>query len=198
MTLTYFAAITTFALSMSMSPGPNNLMVAASGANFGFQRTVPHMLGICVGFPVMLAMVGIGLGEVLVALSGVQKVMHLLGSGYLLYLAYRIANAQPSQDPSSTPKPLTFLQAALFQWVNPKAWVMALSTIATFTTTGADSSMQIGAMSLVFFGVALPSVAIWTLFGRVLSRQLKSRGKLDRFNKGMAFLLVLSVALNFM
>ncbi len=173
------------------------MMVAASGANFGFKRTLPHMLGISLGFPVMLIFVGVGADLVVELLPKIQRLMNILGTIYLLYLAYLLANSNSSSEVSSQSRPLSFLQAALFQWVNPKAWVIALSAIASFSTMSTSGYLRVLTLCIVFFFVAFLSVASWTLFGSRLSQILKTPSSLRIFNLFMAFLLVLSVVLNF-
>ena len=114
-----------FAVASSITPGPNNLMLMASGANFGFRRTIPHMVGISLGHAFMVMLVGLGLGKLFDTYPVAQTVLQVLSTGYLLYLAWKIANAAPPQEGVARGKPFTFFQAAAFQWVNPKAWYMA-------------------------------------------------------------------------
>ncbi len=194
--LAWFASATAFAVSMSGSPGPNNTMVTASGATWGFRRTVPHMLGISLGFPAMLLAVSLGLGEVLRALPWLQAALRWIGIAYLLWLAWRIATAEP--DPSGAAaggaRPLSFLQAALFQWVNPKAWVIAIGSVAAYTTgSGAALAAQATLLSAIFVAVTLPIVAGWTLVGVGAARLLRTRRALRAFNLSMAALLVASL-----
>ncbi len=188
------ASIVTFAVSMSISPGPNNLMVTASGANFGFLRTVPHMLGVSVGFPVMLLAVGLGLGQALQAFPQVHEALRYVAVGYLLYLAWRIASAGEPGEAEARGRPFTFLQAALFQWVNPKAWVIALSAIATYTTTvDGEALPQILLIGAVFVVAAFLSLCVWAAFGTLIAGVLTSPRALRAFNLLMAALLVLSL-----
>lgn len=194
---TLISALAPFAIAMSISPGPNNLMVTASAANFGLRRTLPHMIGITVGFPVMLIAVGIGLGGALEALPRLHAVLKYLGAAYLLYLAWRVGAAGGPDEVTGRQTPLSLIQAALFQWVNPKAWIMALSAVTTFTTVGGDAFRQILLISAVFAVVAFPSVAIWAAFGTIIARLLRSRISLRVFNISMALLLVASVVAMF-
>ena len=126
-------ALSAFAFVTSITPGPNNLMLLASGMNYGFARTVPHMLGISVGFGVMCLAVGFGLHELFTRHPVVYEVMKWAGVAYLLYLAWRIATAGVVSDAkgSARGKPLTLWEAAAFQWINPKAWAMAVSAFST-------------------------------------------------------------------
>lgn len=187
------ASIVTFAVSMSISPGPNNLMVTASGANFGFRRTIPHMLGISLGFPVMLLAVGLGIGQVLQAAPQVHEVLRYVAAAYLIYLAWRIATAGGPEAARARGRPFSFLQAAAFQWVNPKAWVIALSAIATYTTADGDAVAQILVIGAVFVVAAFLSLCVWAAFGTVIARFLTSPRALRAFNLAMAALLVLSL-----
>src|SRR5450755_2616091 len=120
-----------FMTSMGITPGPNNILVASSGVNFGFRATIPHMLGITIGYPLMLLIVGIGLAKIFIAVPLTHVILKYIGIAYLLYLAYRIAMASAMGEAQSTPKPLTFMQAAAFQWVNGKAWVISLGAVTT-------------------------------------------------------------------
>ena len=179
-----------FALSMSATPGPNNAMVTASGANWGFRRSVPHMLGISVGFPLMLLTVALGAGGAIRAHPWLHEALRWVGAAYLLWLAWRIAAADPSAgEAQAGGRPLSFLQAALFQWVNPKAWVIALSAVATYTTAWAEAVL----LAAIFLVVTLPVVAGWTLVGVGAARLLRGRAALRAFNWAMAALLLLSL-----
>ena len=184
-------ALTVFALVSSITPGPNNLMLMAAGANFGFRRTVPHMLGIGIGFVFMLGAVGVGLIQVFDAYPISHTILKVVSVIYLLWLAWRIANAAPSGTAEQTARPITFLQAAAFQWVNPKAWTMALTAITVYTP---DRSLYaIALVALVFGAINLPSVSIWTVLGQQMARILTNTRRLRAFNWTMAALLVLSL-----
>lgn len=190
MTLELLTALAAFALVTVITPGPNNLMLMASGTNFGFVRTIPHMLGIALGFPLMVVGVGLGVMQVFDIWPLSYTLLKAACVAYLLYLAWKIANAAPpaSADAEATGKPLTFLQSAAFQWVNPKAWSMALSAI-TLYATGRDLSavLWVGA---VYVGVSAISTTSWTVLGQQLRRVLKNPGRLRVFNRVMAALLV--------
>ena len=202
--LAWLASATAFAVSMSATPGPNNAMVTASGATWGFRRTVPHMLGISLGFPAMLVAVALGAGEVLRARPWLHEALRWAGAAYLLWLAWKIGTAEPeppgaaearAPDRSGGSRPLSFTQAALFQWVNPKAWVIALGAVAAYTTAaGSGLAAQAAVLALVFLLVTLPTVALWTLVGVGAARVLRTRRALRAFNLAMAALLVLSLA----
>lgn len=199
---TWFLSASAFAVAMSATPGPNNTMVVASGATYGFARTVPHMLGIAAGFPVMLIVLGT-VGLPLLTDPRVHMVLKWAGAAYLLWLAWKIASADP--DPSDpvdkAPKaagaggrPLRFVQAALFQWVNPKAWVIAAGALATYTA-GADGTSLTATLALAaLFGiVALPCIGVWTLIGVGTAKVLRTRRAVRLFNLAMAALLVASL-----
>ena len=191
MTYDLLAALALFAFVSSITPGPNNLMLMASGANFGFRRTVPHMLGIGLGFAFMVLMVGAGLIRLFEAWPVTYTAMKLGAVAYLLYLAWKIANAAPAKTGAAAGRPFTFLQAAAFQWVNPKAWAMALTAISAYTP---ERSMAAIALVAVVFGVVnLPSVGTWTVLGQQMARLLRNPAQLRAFNWIMAALLVASL-----
>ena len=186
------AALTLYAFVSSITPGPNNLMLLASGVNYGFRRTLPHMLGIGSGFTVMTALVGFGLAGVFIAWPPARQALTVASVGYLLWLAWKIANAAPPEaNPAARGKPLTFLQAAAFQWVNPKAWSMAL-TAATLYAPDADwpSVLRVAA---VFGAVNLPCVSVWAAVGSALGNWLHDPRRLRAFNIAMAVLLLASL-----
>ncbi|MEO0863441.1 MAG: LysE family translocator [Pseudomonadota bacterium] len=186
--LTAFVA---FAFVSSITPGPNNLMLMASGANFGFRRTIPHMLGIGLGFVFMVVLVGAGLVQVFDAYPVSYAVLRVASVLYLLWLAWKIANAAPVRAGKATGTPMTFLQAAAFQWVNPKAWAMALTAVSVYTP---DNTFRAVALVAVVFGaVNLPSVSCWTLLGQQMARVLTNPARRVAFNWTMAALLVVSL-----
>jgi threonine/homoserine/homoserine lactone efflux protein len=193
MTNELILALAGFAFVTSITPGPNNLMLMASGANFGFRRTLPHMLGISLGHMLMIVLVGLGLNQVFVAFPPLATAMKIASIGYLLFLAWKIANAAPPSEGAAKGKPLTFLQAALFQWVNPKAWFMALTAISVYAPTQEFTSILI--VAAAFASVNLPSVSTWTFMGQQIRHVLTSERRLRMFNWTMATLLVASLAL---
>ncbi len=180
-----------FAFVTSITPGPNNLMLMASGANFGFWRTIPHMLGIGLGFVVLLILIGAGLARVFDAYPAAYVLLKVLAVAYLLYLAWRIASAAAPSADAAAARPLTLLQAALFQWANPKAWSMALTAVTVYAP-----SQSLGALivvALVFGAINVPSVSAWALLGQELRRLLTRPRRLRAFNVTMAVLLVASL-----
>ena len=195
MTLDIFAALVLFAFVTSVTPGPNNFMLLASGVNFGFSRTIPHMLGIGVGFLTLLLGVGFGLGAVLSAYPALHLALKIGGGAYLLYLAWRIAMARSMGDggaKQSDARPMTFLEAAAFQWVNPKAWVMAVTAMAIYTTPQAQF-LSVTLVAVAFAIVNVPCVSIWAGFGVALRGFLADPVRLKWFNIAMGLMLVASL-----
>ncbi len=182
-------ALLVYAFVTSITPGPNNLMLLASGVNFGFARSVPHMLGIGIGFVVLLLAVGLGLGAVLTAFPVLHTALKVAGAAYLLYLAWKIAMARSMDSKGrQDARPLTFLDAAAFQWVNPKAWVMAITAMAVYSNPDRPLwSMLVVAMA---FGIVnLPCVSVWAGFGTGLRGFLSDPMRLKWFNIAMGLLL---------
>lgn len=188
----YFALVI-FAFSAAITPGPNNVMLMSSGLNYGVRKSLPHLFGICLGFPVMVLLIGVGLGSIFEQFPMIHTVIQVLGIVYLLYLAWMIAMTKTHEINSSNAKPLNFWQAALFQWVNPKAWIMATGAIATYTTLNTNIFQQIGIIALIFLITAFPSAATWLFFGANLKRFLQSPKHQKLFNISMALLLVGSI-----
>jgi len=192
MMLETLPALALFAFVTSVTPGPNNLMLMASGANFGFRRTIPHMLGVSLGFVLMAFLVGLGLAGLFQTYPLAQTALEVVSVVYMLWLAWKIANAAAPKDRQAGGTPMTFLQAAAFQWVNPKAWAMAVNAVTLYLP---DRSLWAVALVAVIFGaINLPSVSLWTLIGQQLRRVLTNARRLTLFNWTMAGLLVLSLA----
>ncbi|MDH0685142.1 MULTISPECIES: LysE family translocator [Achromobacter] len=190
--LSLLGPLALFALVSSITPGPNNVMLASSGLNFGFRRSVPHLLGVNLGFTLMIFLVGVGLGSVFQQTPVLYTILKYAGAAYLLYLAWKIATSGPLDEGETRGKPFTFLQAAAFQWVNPKAWVMAVGVVATYTPqNGFFANLVIA--TLVCGIVNLPSIGIWVTFGTALRRVLHRPAAIRAFNVGMALLLVASL-----
>lgn len=186
-------AFVLFAFVSSITPGPNNTMLLATGVNFGVRRSVPHALGISFGFMMMVLAVGLGLGEVFKAWPPLYTVLRYAGAAYLLYLAWKIATSGPvGTAASSAREPLGFWGAAAFQWVNPKAWVMAVGAITTYTPAQGYVTNVI-VIAALFALVNLPSVGVWVMFGSALRNLLQNSRWLMLFNVVMALLLVISL-----
>lgn len=188
-----FAALVVFAFVTSITPGPNNLMLMASGVNFGFRRTIPHMLGIGAGFLSLLLGVGFGLGALLTAWPALHFGLKVAGGAYLLYLAWRIAMSRSlSETNGKSARPMSFLAAAAFQWVNPKAWVMAITAMALYTSPTAPF-LSVIVVAVAFALVNLPSVSTWAGFGVALRGFLADPVRLKWFNIGMGVALAASL-----
>lgn len=188
MSLDLFAALVGFAFVSSVTPGPNNMMLLASGVNFGFRRTVPHMLGIGFGFASLLLGVGFGLGALLSAFPPLHLALKLAGGAYLLYLAWRIASSRTLAEAGSASRPMSFGEAAAFQWINPKAWVMAVTAMAIYTSPEAPV-LSVLLVATAFALVNVPSVSVWAGFGTALRGWLSDPGRLRWFNVTMGLLL---------
>jgi threonine/homoserine/homoserine lactone efflux protein len=183
-----------FLASMGFTPGPNNILVASSGVNFGFRATVPHILGVTFGYPVMLLLVGVGLAKLFVAIPQVHVILKYVCIVYLLYLSWKIATAAaPGGETRNAAKPLTFLQAAAFQWVNGKGWVVALSAVTTYTVVESSLMLQVFALSGIALIVTIGAVSAWTAFGSMLRQYLHTERRRRWFNYSMAGLLVMSI-----
>lgn len=194
-------AASLFSFVSSITPGPNNMMMLASGVNFGFRRSVPHWLGICGGFTFMLCAVGLGLHTLLADHPALYDLMRYAGSAYLVWMAWRLATASASpaspasQDddtPSSEARPLGVLGAAAFQWVNPKAWVMAVTAMSAYLPARAQA-IDVVALALLFGVINLPCVACWAGGGAALRRFLQDPLRLRIFNISMALALLASL-----
>ncbi len=188
-----YLALLLFAFSAAITPGPNNVMLMSSGLNYGVKKSLPHLFGICLGFPVMVLLIGVGLGSVFERFPITHTVIQTFGILYLLYLAWIIATTKTHEIDSAKSKPLNFWQAALFQWINPKAWIMATGAIATYTTLSTNIFQQIGIIALIFLITAFPSAATWLFFGANLKRFLQCPKHQKIFNIVMALLLVGSI-----
>jgi len=189
MSLDAFLALLVYAFVTSITPGPNNLMLLASGVNFGITRTIPHMLGISIGFLVLLLAVGFGLGAVLTAFPALHNVLKVAGAAYLLYLAWKIATSRSlSGKGEAEARPMRFIDAAAFQWVNPKAWVMAITAMAVYTNPD-HPFISVALISFAFAVVNLPSVSVWAGFGTALRGFLSDPVRLKWFNIAMGVLL---------
>jgi threonine/homoserine/homoserine lactone efflux protein len=182
-----------FAISAAFTPGPNNIMIMTSGVNFGARASMPHFFGICFGFPTMFLATGFGLGALFINYPSLHMIVKVFGLVYLSYLAWQIATAGKVERGERMGEPFTFVQAALFQWVNPKAWIMGTSAIAAFTVVGHDLVPQILLIAVVFFSMTFPSAGVWLAFGSSLKRLFENGVYLRAFNIVMAVLLLWSM-----
>jgi len=185
-------ALATFCFVSSITPGPNNMMLLASGANFGFRRTLPHLMGVSLGFGAMVLGVGLGVGSIFTAYPALYDVLRVVACAYMLWLAYRIATASGIGDGKATARPMSFVEAVAFQWINPKAWAMALGATTAFVAPG-EFVVGVLIVTAVFTAINLPCVASWAGFGVVLRRFLDRPWTLRAFNVTMAVLLVASL-----
>jgi len=184
-------ALSLFAFVSSVTPGPNNIMLMSSGATFGFVKTLPHMLGVGIGFTLMVVLIGAGIMTLFDVIPASYQVLKWVSIIYLLYLAYRIATSTTLQRNNTRAKPFTFIQAALFQWVNPKGWTMALTAISVYAPTRNMSAVAV--VAIIYGLVNIPSISTWVLMGQGLQSWLANPMRLRIFNGSMAVLLVLSL-----
>lgn len=191
MDMPLFAALTLFAFVSSITPGPNNLMLLASGVNHGFRATLPHMVGITVGFFILLASVGLGLGLLFAQVPQLYEVLKWLGAAYLLYLAWGVATAGAPKD-AEVGQPLGFWGAAGFQWVNPKAWVMAVGAFSSYVPAHSGSALVV-AVAAWLTAIGIPASSLWALCGSRLRHWLRIPRYRRIFNGVMAGLLVASL-----
>ncbi len=188
----YLASLALFAIANSITPGPNNLMMMASGANFGLARTLPHMAGVVVGFGVLLLAVGLGLGVLLAALPPLHALLYWGGSAYLLYLAWKIATAGGVGGGAEPGRPMRFFEAIAFQWINAKAWTGAIGGVAAFAKPEAYAE-TLAAIVIIFVLVNVPVAFLWTMGGVAMRRFLENRAVLRAFNITMGVLLAISI-----
>lgn len=191
MTYELLIGLAIFAFVTSITPGPNNLMLMASGLNFGMRRTLPHMFGVGVGFTLMIFLIGVGLNKILESYPQLNIFLSVISFLFLLYLAYKIANAGTIKDNKTAQedKPISFLQAAAFQWTNPKAWVMCLSATATYSSDEA-TILTYALIALIFGLINLPSVSVWVCLGAKLKAFFNTPFRIKAFNYTAAFLLI--------
>ncbi|MCP3875543.1 MAG: LysE family translocator [Desulfobacteraceae bacterium] len=193
-TFTMILSITSFGLALTMTPGPNNIMLLSSGLTFGYKRTLPHALGVNFGFPAMVICVGLGVGKLFEIFPFIYTALKMVGICYLLWMAWHIAKTKGSLDTANKKdKPFTFLQAALFQWVNPKAWMLAVTSTTTFITDHQIASIQVMIIACIYFFCAIFSTNSWSLGGVMLRRFIQDERFVQIFNIIMAILIVGSI-----
>ena len=187
-------ALAGFCFVSSITPGPNNLMLLSSGARFGFVRTVPHLLGVAIGFTVMVVLVGVGFAGVFEAVPQLHQVLRIISVVYVLYLSWKIATGPThfDGDRRDAGKPMSFIQAALFQWVNPKAWTMAVTAVTGYSPSH-NSLIALASTAIIFGTVNLPCVGLWAALGTRLRSVLSSPTRFRIFNVSAALLLVATV-----
>ena len=189
------AAFALFAVATSVTPGPNNIMVASSAAHNGVRATVSHILGISLGFGAMVVVVGFGVAGPLAAHPAVHAVLRWVGGAWIVWIAWTITRAGSMAFPAGPAgaAPMGFMAAALFQWVNPKAWILAVATTTTYASSESGLAGQILAFAALFAALSIPCTLLWSLLGAGAGRVLRSPMQLRAFNAVMAALLVLSV-----
>lgn len=193
MPLDIFLAMGVFAFVMAFTPGPNNILLTASGVNFGFARTIPHVLGVGIGFVVLVIACGAGLGLVFTTFPSLQTVLKVAGAGYMLWLAWKVANAHiEGNGPQRRARPFSFLEAAAFQWVNPKAVLAAASGIAIYVRP-THAWFDFAILLALFALATILSTVTWAGFGVALRGLLKDPARARIFNIVMALLLVASI-----
>ncbi|MGB0496893.1 MAG: LysE family translocator [Rubricella sp.] len=185
-------ALAALAFGTVWTPGPNNALLASSGARFGFRATLPHALGVAIGFPVMIFLMALGVGEIFRAFPMIGETLRWIGAALLLWLAWKVFNAPPPGEGKASHRPWRFHEAVAFQWINPKAWVMAISVLSQFLS-GEDTVREAAIASGVFLCAGLTSAHGWAGFGAALQRFLSTPVRLRAFNGLMAGLIVLTV-----
>lgn len=185
----FFLSVALFALVMTGTPGPNNVMLTASGANFGYRRSIPHFIGIGFGLISLISLNGLGLGVLFQTYPAIQDALKILGSAYLPYLAWKIAfSSAMSKGEDKVNKPMTCWEAILFQYLNPKAWMMSITAVGSFAYSGEDYWWSIAAISIIFLLVQVQTSSVWVGFGAFIRRWLSTPKAWQRFNLGMGTL----------
>jgi len=180
-----------FCFTMTVTPGPNNLLLTATGANYGYRRCLPHILGAVASIPVMAFVVGAGLGQVFARYPAAHTALDAVGSAYLVWLAWKVTRFDGRVDRAGAARPLTFGQAALFQWLNPKCWMMYLGAVSLFTS-GAPAEVLV--MAGLFTVMVPPCFSCWALLGAAIGRFLSTPARVRAFNWALALLLLATLA----
>ena len=192
MTLQLFLGLIVFAGIAAFTPGPNNALLMAAGMNYGFRRSLPLIVGVAVGFPLMIGLIGLGLGGIFKLYPLLYTILKYAGAAYMLYLAWKIATAAPSTDSTAAAKPLSFLQMCLFQWVNPKGWIMAVTALSAYTLAD-DYATGVATVVGTFVFMGIISATTWTGFGAVLKNTMTDPRYFRIINVSLAVLLVASL-----
>ncbi len=185
-----FFALIAFAFATLWTPGPNNILLANSGATYGFGRSVPHLLGVALGFPLMMMLIGAGLGELFRSEPSLRDGLKYVGAAVMLWIAWKVASAGRAKA-QGRGRPWRFYEALAFQWINPKAWSMAIG-VASAYMTGASPFAEAADIASVFLVIGLGSAAGWTGFGAAIRRWLSTDGRLRAFNIAMGALVAAS------
>jgi threonine/homoserine/homoserine lactone efflux protein len=193
MTFDLFLGLMVFASIAAFTPGPNNTLLMASGINFGFRRTLPLIVGVAIGFPLMIGCIGFGLGKIFEIYPLIYKMMKYAGAAYMVWLAWKIAIAVPSgEGGAAVGQPMTFLQAAAFQWINPKAWVMAVTALSAYTVA-ADYNFGVAMVVTTAFVMGIGSATTWAMFGVGLKHVLSDARYFRGINVALAIALLVSL-----
>ena len=193
--MSHYFPLILFCISSSVTPGPNNLMIMMSGLNYGVRRSLGHFCGITAGFALMLLVMGLGLDSIFTAFPILHKLIKVAGSAYILYLAIKTIFSSTKIHAEAGKRPVKFLQAAIFQWANPKAWVMSIGVFAAFSLPISNSVLEVTAITALFSIILIPCLSVW-LFGGVIMRAMLSNERSVRiFNLVMGLLLIASIGL---
>ena len=196
--ITLLISIFVFSFATSITPGPNNIMLLSSGLTFGYKKTIPHLLGVVIGFPLMALLVGLGLGKIFESYPTILTMLKIVGTVYLLWLAWKIANSTPSfNENANNSTPLKFMPIVLFQWVNPKNWIKIITAMSVYVDSAENALSQILVITIVFLSTVIVSANTWTLGGVALKRFIKNKKAIRVFNISMAILLILSIMFSF-
>lgn len=193
---TMLISIIIFSFSSFITPGPNNIMLLSSGLSFGYKKTIPHMLGVILGFPLMIFAIGIGLNVVFERYPFIYTLLKIVGSIYLFWMAYKIAYNKGKYSIDNTNeknKPFSFIQIVFFQWVNPKAWIMSVTTISIFISSNENSFYQLLIICFTHVLIGVISTNTWVLGGVFLKKFIHDEKNIGIFNKTMALLLIISI-----
>lgn len=185
-----------FVFAGLFSPGPNVILLTASGARFGFQRTLPHVLGVAIGVGVIAGLTGFGIGTLLAAVPALKVSLQIIAASWILYMAWRLWVAQASRSPEANERPFTFIEAVLFQWVNAKIWAVALA--ATSYTEGVSAADSAVLLATAFSGINFCVCLFWSFAGSLLTYLLKTPAAFRVFMRAMAALLAFSAVLVFL
>lgn len=190
---TFIISVTMFTISASFTPGPNNVMLLSSGLTFGFKKSIPHILGVVLGYPLMFICIGLGMQSVLKTYPIFLEIIKIVGMGYLLFMAYKIGTNNDVYDNKENKRAFTFIEAALFQWLNPKAWIFSITAISIFISPEYNTMIQIIIFAFISFVIASISSTTWTFGGVALKTLISKQKNIKIFNQTMAVLLIVSM-----
>ena len=197
--MNFYLPLILFCFTAAVTPGPNNFTIMISSLTFGVKKTIPHGLGIYLGFPVMVLAIGLGLESIFTAYPKIHLIIKITGSAYMLWLSWKIITASTKTNNIKQRKPFSIIQAVSFQWVNPKAQVMAIGAVSAYTSTNSNISIltQVFIIAGIYFIVSIPALGVWMLGGKIFNRILKHEKHLRLFNLTLGLSLMLSIAIAF-